>query len=140
MQKLRQGGFTLIEIMIVIVIIGVLATLVVPRVIDRPDQAREIKAAQDIRTIQAAIQMYKLDNYTYPSEQQGLAALIKQPTSGVVPKNWNGPYLEKTPEDPWGNAYLYRNPGKHGAIDIYSFGADGVEGGEGAAKDLGNWD
>jgi general secretion pathway protein G len=135
----RQTGFTLIEIMIVIVIIGILATLVVPRLIDRPDQARVIKAKQDISTLQAALQLYKLDNYNYPSQQQGLQALVTKPTQGQVAGNWTGPYIERLPKDPWGGEYRYRVPGEYGAIDIFTLGSDGEEGGVDSAADIGSW-
>ena len=135
----RQQGFTLIEIMIVIVIIGILATLVIPRVIDRPDQARVIKAKQDIRAIHASLQLYRLDNFAYPSNQQGMQALVKPPTTGKKPANWKGPYLERLPKDPWGMLYRYQMPGLHGAVDVFTFGADGVEGGDETDADIGSW-
>ena len=122
----RAGGFTLIEVMVVVVILGILAALVVPRIMDRPDQARVIKAKQDIKAIEAALALYKLDNFTYPTTDEGLRKL--------VPK-----YLAKMPRDPWNYPYRYLNPGVRGAIDVFSYGADGAQGGEGAAADLGNW-
>jgi len=134
-----QQGFTLIEIMIVIVIIGVLASLVIPRIIDRPDQARAIKAKQDMRTMEASLQLYKLDNFTYPTQQQGLLALVKRPTQGAPAANWSGPYLERLPKDPWGGEYYYRMPGEYGSLDLFTLGADGVEGGVDSASDIGSW-
>jgi general secretion pathway protein G len=139
LKNQKQTGFTLIEIMIVVVIIGVLATVVVPRVIDRPDQARAIKAKQDIRTLESTLSMYRLDNFAYPTTGQGLQALITAPTVGSSASNWSGPYIERLPKDPWGNDYQYQTPGKRGSTDIYTLGADGVEGGEGNAADIGNW-
>lgn len=135
-----QRGFTLIEVMVVVVILSILAAIVVPRIMDRPDQARVARAHQDIRAIEAALNLYRLDNYVYPSTDQGLAALVDKPTAPPEPKNWKaGGYLDRVPTDPWGNEYLYLNPGEHGVIDIYSLGADGQDGGEGVATDIGNW-
>ena len=137
----RQSGFTLIEIMVVVVILGILAALVVPQVMGRPDQAKVTAAQNDIRAIGAALDMYKLDNQNYPSTQQGLEALVKKPTGNPAAKNWNADgYLKKLPVDPWGNPYLYLAPGTRGKIDLYSLGADGQEGGEGIDADIGNWD
>jgi general secretion pathway protein G len=121
-----QHGFTLIEVMVVVVILAILATVVVPRIMDRPDQARVTRAQQDIRAVEAALNLYRLDNFRYPSTDDGLEAL--------VPK-----YLDSLPEDPWGNRYLYLSPGEKGEFDVYSYGADGTEGGEGVDKDIGNW-
>lgn len=136
----RQSGFTLIEIMVVVVILGILAAIVVPNIIDRPDAAREAKARQDIKAIDSALKLYRLDNYRYPTTEQGLAALVNKPTSQPEPRNWkSGGYLDQLPTDPWGNVYHYRNPGQHGPIDIYTLGRDNQEGGEGADADLGNW-
>ena len=126
LRLIKRSGFTLIEIMVIVVILGVLASIVVPRVMDRPDQARLIKVKQDIQAIEAALNLYKLDNYNYPLTDQGLVVLI--------PK-----YLARLPKDSWENDYLYLNPGAKGVIDIYSLGADGVEGGEGINSDIGNW-
>jgi general secretion pathway protein G len=135
-----QRGFTLIEVMVVVVILSILAAIVVPRIMDRPDQARVARAHQDIRAIEAALNLYRLDNYVYPSTDQGLAALVDKPTAPPEPKNWKtGGYLDRLPTDPWGNEYLYLNPGEHGVIDIYSLGADGQDGGEGVAGDIGSW-
>jgi general secretion pathway protein G len=137
----RLHGFTLIEIMVVIVILGILAALVVPRIIERPDQARVIAAKSDIATIMQALKLYRLDNQRYPTSEQGLSALVVRPTSPPVPPNWkpNG-YLERLPKDPWGNAYQYLNPGLRGEIDVFSFGADGQPGGTGFDADVGSWD
>jgi len=122
----RSGGFTLIEVMVVVVILAILATVIVPRIMDRPDQARVTKAKQDIRAVEAALNLYRLDNFRYPSTDDGLEAL--------VPK-----YLDAVPEDPWGNLYFYLSPGEHGEFDVYSLGADGSQGGEGVDEDIGNW-
>lgn len=136
----KQSGFTLIELMVVVVILALLATFVVPQIMDRPEQARVVKAQQDIRSIESALKMYKLDNFAYPSTDQGLEALVKKPEGNPKPRNYNlKGYLESLPQDPWGNDYLYLNPGEHGEIDIYSLGADGVAGGDGYNADIGNW-
>jgi len=133
-------GFTLIEVMVVIVILGVLAALVVPRVISRPDEARAVAAKQDIATISQALKLYRLDNQRYPTAEQGLAALTAKPELAPVPPNWKpGGYVERLPKDPWGNAYVYVNPGLHGEIDVLSLGADGKPGGEGLDADIGSW-
>lgn len=134
----RQRGFTLIEIMVVVVIMGILAALVVPSLLDRPDQARAAAARQDIRTIVQALGMYRMDNGRYPSTEQGLRALVEKPSAGNVSPNWRRT-LERLPNDPWGNAYQYLNPGVHGDIDVFSLGADGQPGGEGADADIGSW-
>lgn len=137
---LNRRGFTLIEIMVVVVILSILAAFVVPKIMDRPDQARIVKVEQDVRAIESALQLYKLDNYIYPTTDQGLEALINRPQDSPEPKNWKtGGYLDRLPIDPWGNAYLYLNPGVHGPIDIFSLGADGQPGGEGVNADIGNW-
>ena len=131
-------GFTLIEIMVVIVILGVLAALVVPRVLDRPDEARRVAAKADIAAVVGALKLYRLDNQRYPT---GLAALIAKPEQPPVPPNWkNGGYLEKLPKDPWGRPYVYLNPGVRGEIEVFSFGADGQTGGSGIDADIGSWD
>ncbi|TLX57665.1 type II secretion system protein GspG [Stutzerimonas nosocomialis] len=136
-----QGGFTLIEIMVVVVILGILAALVVPQVMSRPDQAKVTVAKGDIKAIAAALDMYKLDNFAYPSTQQGLDALVQRPTGNPQPKNWNRDgYLKRLPQDPWGNDYQYLSPGTRGQFDLYSFGADGKEGGSDLNADIGNWD
>lgn len=138
-MKIKQSkGFSLIEIMVVVVILGILASLIVPKLMSRPDEARVVKAKHDILSIQNALELYKLDNGFYPSTDQGLAALVKAPTSDPIPQQWK-PYLDRTPKDPWGHDYLYLNPGEHGEIDIFSYGADGKSGGTGVNADLGNW-
>lgn len=135
-----QRGFTLIEVMVVVVILGILASVVVPRIMDNPDKARVTKASQDIRAIESALNLYKLDNFNYPSTDQGLEALVRQPSGSPEAKNWKeGGYLPSLSPDPWGNSYLYMSPGIKGEIDIFSYGADGRSGGEGTATDIGNW-
>jgi general secretion pathway protein G len=134
-------GFTLIEIMVVIVILGVLAALVVPRVLDRPDEARRVAARTDIAAIMQALKLYRLDNQRYPTTEQGLAALVTRPDQPPVPSNWKpGGYLEKLPVDPWGRPYQYLNPGLKGELDVMTYGADGQPGGTGIDGDLGSWD
>jgi general secretion pathway protein G len=133
-----RRGFTLIELMVVLVIIGVLGALIVPNLIDRADDARVTAARTDINNIMQAMKLYKLDNQRYPSVDQGLEALVKKPAVGVVPPNWK-PNLDKLPTDPWGRPYQYLNPGVKGEIDVFSFGADGQPGGEGKNADLGSW-
>ncbi|ABP77834.1 PilD-dependent protein pddA [Streptococcus pneumoniae] len=141
LQRRTQGGFTLIEIMVVVVILGILAALVVPQVMSRPDQAKVTVAKGDIKAIAAALDMYKLDNFAYPSTQQGLDALVKKPSGNPQPKNWNRDgYLKRLPKDPWGNDYQYLSPGTQGQFDLYSFGADGKPGGSDLNADIGNWD
>lgn len=135
-----QRGFTLLEVMVVVVILGILAVLVVPKIISRPDEARVIAARQDIASLMQALKLYRLDNQRYPVTEQGLQALAARPTTPPVPNNWKaGGYLERLPNDPWGNPYQYLNPGLHGEIDIFSFGADGAPGGEGNDADIGSW-
>ncbi len=129
-------GFTLIEVMVVVVILSILAAIVVPKIMDRPEQARITKAKADVRALEAALNLYRLDNMIYPTTDQGLEALITAPTDAPEPKNWKeGGYLDRLPVDPWGNTYLYLNPGSHGAIDIYSGGADS----QSQDDDIGNW-
>ena len=133
-------GFTLIEVMVVIVILGILAALVVPRLLSRPDEARVVAAKQDIAVIGSALKLYRLDNQRYPSSEQGLQALTAKPEIAPAPPNWKtGGYIERLPKDPWGNAYVYVNPGLHGEIDVMSLGADGKPGGEGIDADIGSW-
>ncbi len=134
----RLRGFTLIEVMVVLVILGVLAALIVPRVLGRPDEARIVAAKQDIASIMQALKLYKLDNRRYPSTEQGLQALVQRPTTAPVPENWKS-YLEKLPNDPWGAPYQYLSPGLQGDVDVLSFGADGRAGGEGIDADIGSW-
>lgn len=141
LQRRTQGGFTLIEIMVVVVILGILAALVVPQVMNRPDQAKVTVAKGDIKAIGAALDMYKLDNFSYPSTQQGLSALVEKPGGNPQPKNWNRDgYLKRVPKDPWGNDYQYLSPGTQGPFDLYSLGADGKQGGSELNADIGNWD
>jgi len=136
----RTAGFTLIEILVVIVILGILAALIVPRVMDRPDQARVTAARADIAAIIGALKLYKLDNGTYPSPEQGLEALVKKPERGEIPRNWkSGGYLERLPSDPWGHKYQYLYPGIRGEMDVFSFGRDGKPGGEDYDADIGSW-
>ena len=144
MKTLRtstQRGFTLIEIMVVVVIIGVLGAIVVPQFMSRPDQAKVTAAHTDIQAISTALEMYRLDTFNYPSTQQGLEALVTRPSGTPLARNWNPQgYLKSLPVDPWGTPYQYLNPGSHSAgYDLFSFGADGVQGGEGFATDIGNW-
>jgi general secretion pathway protein G len=137
----RHRGFTLIEIMVVIVILGILAALVVPRVLDRPDEARVVAAKNDVAAIAQALKLYRLDNQRYPTTEQGLSALVSRPTVPPVPPNWkpNG-YLERLPKDPWSHPYQYLNPGLRGEIDVFSLGADGQPGGTGIDAEVGSWD
>jgi general secretion pathway protein G len=137
----REKGFTLIEIMVVVVIIGLLATLVLPRVLGRQEQAQIEKARADIQALSSALKLYKLDNYNFPSTQQGLEALRREPTGEPPANNWKeGGYIERLPMDPWGNEYQYLSPGRYGEFDLWSHGSDGKPGGTGAAADIGNWD
>ena len=125
-MKQKNQGFTLIEVMVVVVILGILAAIIAPKVMDRPDTARLVKAKTDIRAIESALNLYKLDNFNYPSSDEGLEALI--------PK-----YIQHMTNDPWGNPYLYLSPGLHGDMDVYTLGADGIQGGTGINADIGNW-
>ncbi len=132
-----NSGFTLIEIMVVVIIIGILASLIVPKIMSRPEQARIVKAKADIHAIETALELYKLDNGFYPSTDQGLEALVRQPSSSPMPANWkSGGYLPDIPMDPWNRPYQYLNPGSHGEIDIYSFGSEGPNS---SATIIGNW-
>lgn len=136
-KRKSVSGFTLIEIMVVVVILGILASLIVPKIMSRPEQARIVKAKNDVHAIETALELYKLDNGFYPSTDQGLQALVVQPTASPVPTNWKaGGYLREIPLDPWGRAYQYLNPGSHGEIDIYSFGSAGPNS---SATIIGNW-
>lgn len=139
-RSFLSRGFTLIEILIVVVIIGILAVLIVPKIMDKPDEARITAARSDIAAIMTALRLYKLDNRTYPTSDQGLEALVKAPTTAPVPPAWKkGGYLDKLPKDPWGAPFQYLNPGVHGEIDIWSLGADSQPGGEGNDADIGSW-
>jgi general secretion pathway protein G len=131
-------GFTLIELMVVLVIIGVLAALIVPNVLERADDARVTAARTDVNNLVQALKLYRLDNQRYPTAEQGLQALVAKPTTGPIPPNWK-PYLDKLPKDPWGSPYQYVNPGVKGEIDVYSLGADGQPGGDGKNADIGSW-
>ena len=135
----KQSGFSLIEIMVVVVILGILASIVVPKIISRPDEARVVKAKQDVLSIQNALDLYKLDNGFYPSTDQGLIALVEKPSSNPIPANWQL-YLKSLPKDPWGREYMYLNPGEHGEVDVFTYGASGQAGGTGINAEIGNWD
>jgi general secretion pathway protein G len=137
-RRLVQAGFTLIELMVVLVIIGVLAALIVPNVLDRADDARATAAKTDVNNLMQALKLYRLDNQRYPTAEQGLQALVARPGAGPAPMNWKQ-YLERLPNDPWGRAYQYLNPGVKGEIDVMSYGADGQPGGEGKNADVGSW-
>jgi general secretion pathway protein G len=133
-----QRGFTLIELMVVLVIIGVLAALIVPNVLDRADDARVTAAKTDVNNLMQALKLYRLDNQRYPTSEQSLQALVNKPSASPVPPNWR-PYLEKLPADPWNQPYRYLNPGVYGEVDVLSLGADGQPGGEGKNADVGSW-
>ena len=138
---MRKNGFTLIEVLVVVMILGILAAIVVPRIMDRPDEAKRVAAKADIAAIVQSLKLYRLDNGAYPSTDQGLGALVQKPTTAPVPPNWKqGGYLDKLPRDPWGGDYQYLSPGVHGEIDVFSLGSDHERGGEGNAADIGNWD
>ena len=141
-NRKQFGGFTLIEVMVVLVILGILATLVVPRIMGRPDEARIIAAKQDINSIGQALKLYRLDNQGYPTTDQGLQALVAKPSAPPAPPNWKtGGYLDRLPKDPWGNEYKYLSPGVKNTndVDVFSLGADGAPGGEGNDADVGSW-
>ena len=132
-------GFTLIELLVILVIIGVLAALIVPNVIDRAEESRVTAARADVGQLMQALKLYRLDNQRYPTQEQGLQALVQRPTAGPAPPNWR-PYLDKLPTDPWGRPYQYLNPGVHGPVDVFSLGADGQPGGTGVDADIGSWE
>jgi len=136
----RDAGFSLLELMVVVVILSILALVIVPRVIDRPDQARVARAQSDIAAVSSAVNLYRLDNFRYPTTEQGLQALVTRPTSQPLAPNWatNG-YMDRLPVDPWGQPYQYLAPGVHGDFDIFSYGADAAPGGTGADADIGSW-
>ena len=139
-QTRRQRGFTLIEIMVVIAILGILAALIVPKIMSRPDEARRVAAKADIGSIMQSLNLYRLDNGRYPTQEQGLRALVEKPTAEPVPNNWKGGgYMDRVPVDPWGKEYQYLNPGVHGEVDVFSYGADSRPGGEGNDADIGSW-
>jgi general secretion pathway protein G len=138
-RRRQSAGFTLIELMVVLVIIGVLAALIVPNVLERADDARATAAKTDVNNLMQALKLYRLDNQRYPAAEQGLQALLVKPTTGPIPSNWKS-YLDKLPNEPWGRPYQYLNPGIKGEIDVMSFGADGQPGGEGKNADIGSWD
>ncbi|WP_294606243.1 type II secretion system major pseudopilin GspG [uncultured Roseovarius sp.] len=135
-----EDGFSLLELMVVVVIMSILALVVMPRIIDRPDQARVARVQSDLAVLSGAVKLYKLDNFRYPSTEQGLLALTEAPTIAPVPQNYasNG-YIDRLPQDPWGNSYQYLQPGIHGEFDIFTLGADGVSGGDGVDADIGSW-
>ena len=135
----RTRGFTLVEIMVVVVILGILAVLIVPRVVGRTDEARIVAAKQDVAAIMQALKLYRLDNGRYPTTEQGITALVTKPQSDPVPANWQK-YLDRVPKDPWGNVYQYLNPGVRGEIDVFTLGADARPGGSGPDADVGSWD
>ncbi|UWQ93529.1 type II secretion system major pseudopilin GspG (plasmid) [Rhodobacteraceae bacterium M382] len=135
-----EQGFSLLELMVVVVILSVLALVIVPRVIDRPDQARAARAQSDLAAISSAVQLYKLDNFRYPTTEQGLQALVSPPNAEPLAPNWaSGGYMDRLPKDPWGQIYQYLSPGVHGDFDVFTYGADGVPGGAGADADIGSW-
>jgi general secretion pathway protein G len=143
LKKIDGRGFTLIELMVVIVILGILAGLIIPRIMGRPEEAKQLKAKMQIESLETALKLYKLDNGMYPDTEQGLQALVEQPETGTIPKNWRkSGYLDKgrVPKDPWGNEFIYLSPGAHGEYDIISYGADGVPDGEDKNKDINNWE
>lgn len=140
LDRRKHRGFSLIEILVVLVILGLLVSIVAPNVLGRADEARVQKADADFKSIATALKIYRLDNYVYPSTEQGLVALVEKPALPPEPRNWKAEgYLDEIPLDPWGRPYLYLSPGEHGSFDLYSYGADGVPGGEGQSQDLGNW-
>ncbi|MBW8191259.1 type II secretion system major pseudopilin GspG [Neiella marina] len=139
-QRRAQAGFTLLEVMVVIVILGVMASMVVPQLMDKSEKAATQKAVSDIGKLEEILEMYRLDNHRYPTTEQGLEALVSEPTSDPIPRNYPSKgYVRRLENDPWGNPYLYLSPGENSDVDIYTLGADGEEGGEGNNADIGNW-
>lgn len=139
-SKVLSRGFSLVEILVVLVIMGLLASVVVPNVLERADEARVKKVLADFSAIDTALKMYRLDNYMLPTSEQGLEALVEKTALPPEPRNWkSGGYLKELPEDPWGRTYLYLSPGEYGEYDLYTLGADGISGGEGQNADIGNW-
>ena len=137
----KESAFTLIEVLVVVAILGILAAIVVPRIMDRPDEAKRVAAKADIGAIVQTLKLYRLDNGFYPSTDQGLQALVQRPATNPVPPNWKaGGYLDKLPKDPWGSDYQYLSPGVKGEIDVFSLGADRARGGEGSNADIGSWE
>ena len=142
-NKIDIRGFTLIELMVVIVILGILAGLIVPRIMGRPEEAKQLKAKMTIESLETSLRLYKLDNGSYPTTEQGLQALVERPDTGIIPKKWrDGGYLEKgkVPKDPWDNEFVYLSPGVNGEYDLISYGSDGVPGGEGKDMDINSWE
>ncbi len=139
-ERTGEAGFSLLELMVVVVILSILALVIVPRIIDRPDQARIARVQSDLAVISQALELYRLDNFRYPSTAQGLQALVSAPSSEPVPANYSASgYIDRLPVDPWGAEYQYLSPGVHGEFDVFTFGADGVAGGEGVNADIGTW-
>lgn len=140
-KRLRAAGFTLLELLVVILILGLLVAIVTPRILGRTDEAKRTAAQVQIKQLEGALDLYRLDNGFYPTTEQGLRALVEQPTTTPIPPKWReGGYLPSVPQDPWGNAYVYLSPGTHGEFDLLSYGADGEPGGEGKNADIHNWD
>ena len=141
LRRPSEAGFSLLELMVVVVIMSILALVIMPRVINRPDQARVSRAKSDLAVLQGAVKLYKLDNFRFPTTDQGLRALVEAPTTEPLAQNWaqNG-YIDRLPKDPWGQDYQYLQPGVHGEFDIFTLGADGTSGGEGMDADIGSWD
>ncbi|HKF96551.1 MAG TPA: type II secretion system major pseudopilin GspG [Gammaproteobacteria bacterium] len=140
LRRRAASGFTLIEVMVVVVILSILAAIVVPNVMSSPDEARIVKAKQDIRALESALNLYRLDNYVYPSTEQGIQALVTRPTTPPEPQNWKAEgYIDRLPTDPWGHPYQYLSPGQNGEFDLYSMGADGQLDGQGVNADVSNW-
>jgi general secretion pathway protein G len=140
LRRRAASGFTLIEVMVVVVILSILAAIVVPNVMSSPDEARIVKAKQDIRALESALNLYRLDNYVYPSTEQGIQALVTRPTTPPEPQNWKAEgYIDRLPSDPWGHPYQYLSPGQNGEFDLYSMGADGQLDGQGVNADVSNW-